>query len=73
MILSAARRSLLAAECPQVDSELLALLIEMAALETQRLGGVGNVVLVAREFRQKLLALEVLHALGERTCGLWSR
>ena len=48
---------------PQIDPQRLALLVEMAALQPQRLGGIAHALVVALEFRENLLALERIQAL----------
>jgi len=48
-----------------VDSELPGFLVEMAALQAERLRGVGDVVIVPFKFGQNGLALEALHSIGE--------
>src|SRR5205814_6282855 len=57
--------SLLLAHRPQVDPQLLALLVKVAALEAERPGRVGHVELMRLEFAQDLVALEGLDALGQ--------
>ena len=39
----------------------------MAALQAQRLGGVGHALVVALEFAQDLLALEGAYVIGQRS------
>src|SRR3954466_14484326 len=55
----------------QINTQLLAFLVQVAALETQRLGRVGDVVSMLAEFRQDRLAFEFIDAFGEsaRTAG----
>ena len=53
------------ADCSHVDSELLALFVEVAALEAERLGRVRHVVMIALELREQSLAFESFHASSE--------
>lgn len=53
----------------KVDAELLAFLVEMAALEAEGAGGVGHVMVVALELGEKDFALEGFDALGEGAGG----
>src|SRR5436190_20923469 len=57
--------SLLLAHRPQVDPQLLALLVKVAALQAERPGRVGHVELMRLEFAQDLVALEGLDALAQ--------
>src|SRR5207249_8634582 len=57
--------SLLLAHRPQVDPQLLALLVKVAALEAERPGRVGHVELMRLEFAQDLVALEEI---GRASC-----
>src|SRR3954449_1958738 len=50
----------------QVDAELLAFFIKVAALQAQGAGGLGDVAVIAIELRQHRSAFEILHALGQR-------
>jgi hypothetical protein len=47
-------------ERSQVDAQLLCFLVEVAALEAKRLGGVGDVELMALQLGQDDLALKTL-------------
>ena len=49
----------------EVDTELLAFLVEVAALEAEGAGDVGHVEIVAADFREKDFFLEGFGALGE--------
>ena len=49
----------------QVDSQLLALLVEVAPFESERFGGLRNVPVVAFQFAEYLLALEGQYSFGE--------
>ena len=51
----------------QIDPELLAFLVEVAAFEAQRFRGVGHVMAIALELGEKRFALEDFHALA-RAC-----
>ena len=51
-------------EGTQVDSQLLRFLVEVAALQAERLGCVGHVEMIAFQFRQDDFALKALGALG---------
>ena len=48
----------------QIDAELLALLVEIAALQAKCFRGVRNVTIVALELGENRLALEAGNALG---------
>src|SRR5580693_6845577 len=49
----------------KIDAELLALFIEVAALEAQRARGVGHVVMMSAQFGEQHLALERFQALRQ--------
>jgi len=49
----------------KIDSKLLAFFVEVAALETQRLGRVGHVMAMPLQLREQRLALESFHALRQ--------
>ena len=51
----------------QIDSQLLALLIEMAALEAESLGGVCDVALMPLQFLEQGCALKRSNAIRERS------
>ncbi len=51
----------------QVDSQLLALLIEVAAFETHRPGHIGHVKILTVNFRQQYFPFETFGALGKRS------
>jgi len=53
------------AERLQVDAELLALFVEVAALETEYAGHVGHVEIVATDFRQEHFLFEGFGALHQ--------
>lgn len=46
----------------KIDAEMLALLVEMTPLQAEGLRGVCDVMVVAAQFREYRLALEVIHA-----------
>ncbi|SRR6266446_6240981 len=50
----------------EIDPELLTLLIEVAALEAERAGGVGDAMAVRRELREHDFTLERVDAARER-------
>ncbi len=52
----------------EVDSELLAFFVEVAALEPEGARGLRHIAVVALEFGENGGSLKILHALGER-CG----
>ena len=52
-------------QCLQVDSQLLGLLVKMAALQAECLGGVGNVIVVALELHDDHIPLETLDTLSQ--------
>jgi hypothetical protein len=54
------------AETRQVDSQLMGFLVEVAAFEAERLGGIGDVRLIALQLGDDRLAFEGLHAICER-------
>ena len=54
------------ADGAQIDSQLLALLVEVAAFEAQRFRSVGHVMVMPLEFRQQGFALKNLHAARQR-------
>ena len=49
----------------EVDSELLALFIEMAAFQAEGFSGIGDVMLVAAQFGEDGLALEAGDPVGQ--------
>lgn len=53
------------ADGPEVNSELLAFFVEMAALEAEGFRGVRHVMVVFFKLRQNRLAFKGLHALGK--------
>src|SRR5689334_10572461 len=53
----------------QVYPQLLALLIKMASLESESFGGIGDVMVVAFDFIEDHLPLELFYASGERPCA----
>src|SRR5262249_6431045 len=57
------------ADGAEVNAELLALLVEMAALEAERTRHIGHVMMVALELGEQHLPLERLDAFGERAAG----
>ena len=57
----------------QVDPELLALFVEVAAFQAQGAGGVGHVVMVAAQFGEQHFALERFHALRQAVRFPWPR
>src|SRR5262249_13679047 len=59
------REGLLFPNLSEIDPQLLALLVKMAALQTQRFGGVGDVMVVALDLVEDHLPLELLYAVGE--------
>src|SRR5579864_1311693 len=68
---------LLLARRTQLDAELLALFVEVAALKVQSFGGAGHVVVVPFQFGQDRLTFISLHSVGQCTgngiaCG-WLR
>jgi hypothetical protein len=50
-------------QLPQINPQLLALLIEMAPFQAQRFGGVGDVIILAGDFFDDDLALQLFHFL----------
>ncbi len=52
----------------EIDAEMLTLLVEVAAFEAERAGDVGHMEIAAPQLGKKHLALECLHAPGERAC-----
>ena len=56
------------AERLQVNSQLLALLIQMAALQAQRLRYIGHMEVVPPDFCEHHFPLERFGAFGQRTC-----
>ena len=51
---------------PQINPQLLALLIEVTALQSQSLRGIGHVILMLLQFRQNRLALKSFRAHRQR-------
>ena len=49
----------------QVDAELLAFLVKMAAFKSERLGSVGDVIVLAFKFLQNTFALEACDTSGK--------
>src|SRR5580693_7693313 len=52
----------------QIDTQLRALLVKMAALQAQRLGSLGGMPTMPLKFRQHSLTLESKYALRQRPC-----
>src|SRR6266567_4963771 len=50
-----------------INPQLLRLFVKMTALEAECLGGIGHVKARAFQFRENYLALEGLHATGQRS------
>src|SRR5215472_2884735 len=50
----------------QINPQLLALLVEMAAFQAKLLGGVRNVVVVALDRIKNSLSFKLFHSLGKR-------
>src|SRR5258705_7706885 len=50
----------------KIDSQRLALLIQVAALEAERLGRIRHPLVVPLQLRQNLFALKRIHALRQR-------
>ena len=65
-------RSAAVLKAPQLDTQLLTLLVEMAALETEGAGGMGNVVVMTIELKQDFGALKSEHTLGELAGRMWT-
>ena len=59
-------RSLLPAHGAQIDPQLLRFFIQVTALQAKRFRGKAHVLMAALQFCQNHLALERLHAVGER-------
>jgi hypothetical protein len=59
------RYELVFAITPQIDAQLLALLVEMAAFESEFTSRIADVMLVAADRRDNDLALVLLHLLRE--------
>src|SRR2546430_12778033 len=55
----------LLAQCGHVDPELLGFLVKMAALQTECLRGISNVVVIVLELGDHDFTLEALNAIGE--------
>ena len=53
----------------EIDSELLALFVEVAALEAQGARGVGHVVMMAAQLGEEHFPLEGFQALGQRSAS----
>ena len=51
----------------QIDTQLLTLLVEVTALETEGAGSLRNIVVIPIELKQDLGAFKSEHTLGERT------
>ena len=49
----------------QINSQLLALFIKMAALQSQRFGSVGDVVILALDLVKNYLSFKLVNALGQ--------
>jgi hypothetical protein len=61
------------AEGLQIDSQLLALLVEMAALEAQRAGYIGHVKIVAANLAEQHSPFKRFGAFRERARGVRAR
>ena len=57
----------------QIDAELLALLVEVAALEAEGAGNVGHVEIVAANFGEEDFAFEGFGAFDESSLPRWRR
>ena len=57
------------AQGAKVNPQLLAFLVQVTALEAERFGGVGDVIVVVPQLRQNRLALEALDSLRQGAEG----
>jgi hypothetical protein len=65
-------RSAAVLKAPQMDTQLLTFLIEMAALETEGAGSVRNIVMMTIELKEDFGALKSKHALSKWTGRMWT-
>ena len=66
------------ADGAEVNAELLAFFVEVAAFEAEGFRGVGHVVMMQLQFGEQSFAFESFDALGERPCSqfgwrMWTR
>lgn len=67
------QRSVAVVKAFQKDTQLLTLLVEMTALETEGAGSVRNIMVMTIELKQDFGAFKSEHTLGEWTGLVWTR